>query len=92
MNIEIIPGTTEITDIATTIRTKLKIDNDSEIDIRVTEELSDLDDDDKSDRDLRVTIENYENYVTIMQPAELDEFINSITNFVEENFDEIMKR
>lgn len=92
MQFEIIPETTEITDIATTIRTKLKINNDSEITIRVTEELSDLDDDDKSDRDLRVVIENYENYVTIMQPAELDEFINSLTNFIEEKFDEIMKR
>lgn len=92
MKLTIMPESTITTDIVTTFITTLKIDDNSEIDVRISEVLSNIDNPETSNREIYTSIETYQNTIKNMQVDELNYFIKQVSDFVEENIDEIIKR
>ncbi|HQF36541.1 MAG TPA: hypothetical protein PLL26_02765 [Candidatus Dojkabacteria bacterium] len=91
MKLEVVPKSTIVTDIITTFYTTLKINGDLEIDVKITEKLSDLHDQDSSDRSVYTSFSSDQDSIKHMNSSELEDLLDEVSNFVEENIDDIIK-
>jgi len=85
------PESVLITDIITVYSTTLKVD-DKIIDVEITELLSDVHMPDLSDRVIRTSFQKNQKSLENMSLQELDELLEEINDFVEENIDNIIEK
>jgi len=89
MEFEIIPETTEVIELVTTYRTKLRVDNKFDITVKFIEIYATYEED-ETVRDIRVEIEEFpEDEIPII--SEFQILVDETIKFVENNTDMIIK-
>ncbi len=87
----IIPNSTTITDIVTTYETTLKVDNNYEITVVISDVLAKLNNIEESSREIFVGITNLPDFIKTKDTEILKQYVDNVRDFVKENIDTITK-